>query len=259
MDILDKIKHQKFKEIKQTKEKYPVRILEKQKYFSRLTHSIVEYIQRDDRTGIIAEFKRQSPSKGIINAIAKVQTVTLGYNQNGASGLSVLTDAAFFGGKNDDLIKTREVNEIPILKKDFIVDEYQIIEAKSLGADVILLIAECLTKEQVKSYAGLAKSLGMEVLMELHTEQELTKLCYDLDLVGVNNRNLKTFEVTVSTSVDLFHKIPDDFVKISESGINDPNTIQMLKEIGFEGFLIGENFMKTDDPVQAFKRFVSEI
>ena len=218
-----------------------------------------KYLLRPDKSGVIAEFKRHSPSKGDINPYAKVEEVSIGYMQAGASALSVLTDEKFFKGKNADLTEARKFNFCPILRKDFVVEEYQIIEAKSIGADAILLIAECLEKEEIARFAKLAKSLGLEVLMEIHSKDQLSKISPDLDLIGVNNRNLKTFEVSTQTSVDLFDHIPSDFVRISESGISEPKTIAELKAVGFQGFLIGERFMATANPGRACRAFIEEV
>jgi indole-3-glycerol phosphate synthase len=258
MNILEKIIAHKHKEVAEKSSLVPVKMLEKSIYFDSKTVSMKKYIQREDKTGIIAEFKKQSPSKGPINGNASVETVSIGYMQAGASALSILTDKEFFGGKNEDLIIARKYNFCPILRKDFIIDEYQIIEAKSIGADCILLIAAALEPKRLNELAAFAQELGMEVLMEVHDLSELeTSLNKHLDLVGVNNRSLKTFEVSVDTSYDLVDKIPNDFVKISESGLSKPETLIGLKEAGFEGFLIGENFMKSSRPHQAALNFMN--
>ncbi len=260
MSILDQIIADKKVEVEQRKSLYPVKLMEQSTYFSGKAVSLKKYIRREDKVGIIAEFKRQSPSKGIINASAKVEKTTIGYMQAGASGLSVLTDSKYFGGKNEDLITARSFNFCPILRKDFIVDEYQIIEAKSIGADVILLIAAALTPEQVKSLGAFAQSLGLEVLLEVHNKEELERsLNPHIDLLGVNNRNLSTFETTIQTSKDLAELIPNDFVKVSESGINDPAVVVDLMSHGFEGFLIGEYFMQKGSPEKACRDFVKQI
>ncbi|WP_258097918.1 indole-3-glycerol phosphate synthase TrpC [Marinoscillum pacificum] len=260
MSILDQIIADKKVEVEQRKSLYPVKLLEQSTYFSSKAVSLKKYIRREDKVGIIAEFKRQSPSKGIINSSAKVEKTTIGYMQAGASGLSVLTDSKYFGGKNEDLITARSFNFCPILRKDFIVDEYQIIEAKSIGADVILLIAAALTPEQVKSLGAFAQSLGLEVLLEVHNKEELeSTLNPHIDLLGVNNRNLSTFETTIQTSKDLAELIPNDFVKVSESGINDPAVVVDLMSHGFEGFLIGEYFMQKGSPEKACRDFVKQI
>lgn len=259
MNILDKIVAHKKEEVAKRKELYPVKLLEQSIYFQTPTVSMCQYIRRPDLSGIIAEFKRRSPSKGDINPHASVERVTIGYMQAGASALSVLTDEHFFGGKNADLTEARKNNFCPILRKDFIIDEYQIIEARSIGADVILLIAECLTKAEVKALSAKAHELGLEVLMEVHSPDQLEKLTENIDLVGVNNRNLKDFTVSIQHSIDALPAIPDEVVKISESGINDPRSIVELKEAGFEGFLIGEYFMQADEPELQAREFVQRI
>jgi indole-3-glycerol phosphate synthase len=260
MNILDQIIEHKRKEVSDRKSLYPVKLLEQSIYFSSPTVSLKKYVQRKDLTGIIAEFKRKSPSKGIINAYAPVERTTIGYMQAGASALSVLTDKQFFGGSNDDLIVVRKFNFCPILRKDFTIDEYQIIEAKSIGADAILLIAAVLSPVESKSLAAFAHSLGLEVLLEVHDEHELKQnLEVGADLIGVNNRNLKTFEVSIEISKQLASLIPNSVVKVSESGISMPETIIELKKYGYEGFLMGENFMKHSQPEVAAMEFVQEL
>ena len=258
MNILDKIVAYKKEEVKIQQAKVSVEELKQTELFARKTLSLREFLLDETKTGIIAEFKRKSPSKGVINGNADVVKVTNAYSRFGASGLSVLTDENFFGGSKEDLIKAR-VNNTPVLRKDFMIDAYQFYEAKAIGADVILLIAACLTQTQVKEFAALSKVLGLEVLLEIHNEDELAHICDDVDFVGVNNRNLKTFEVDISTSLQLFPHIPKDKLAISESGISNVDTIVMLKQAGFKGFLIGENFMKEDDPGAAFEKFVEQL
>ncbi len=259
MDILKKIKAHKQKEVVQRKSLYPSALLEQSVYFETKPLSMVEYLKRADKSGIIAEFKRQSPSKGPINPYATVEQVSIGYMQAGASGLSILTDTDFFGGRNADLTEARKYNYCPILRKDFILDEYQIIEAKSIGADVILLIGDMLTKGEVERLAAFAKSLGLEVLMEVHDERSLAYLNGNIDIVGVNNRDLTNFKVDVKTSEKLSALIPKEFTKISESGISHPETVVKLKGFGFEGFLIGEHFMKNAHPEKACQEFINQI
>jgi len=259
MDILTLIVHNKRKEVAEKKELYPSKLLEKSLHFNAPIVSMKKYLQRDDKTGIIAEFKRKSPSKDMINAYAKVEEVTIGYMQAGCSGLSILTDEHYFGGSNKDLETARTYNFCPILRKDFIIDAYQIIEARAIGADTILLIAEVLEKEEVEALAKFAKSLGLEVLMEVHGEEQFSKLNQHIDIIGVNNRDLKTFKVSIKKSLELIQMIPDDFMKISESGISAPESILELKKAGFDGFLIGETFMKTSDPALACREFISEV
>ncbi|HMQ49060.1 MAG TPA: indole-3-glycerol phosphate synthase TrpC [Saprospiraceae bacterium] len=210
-------------------------------------------------SGIIAEFKRRSPSKGPINAQAEVVPVTQAYVQAGAAVLSVLTDTAFFGGSLNDLAEARAANACPILRKDFIIDEYQIVEARAYGADVILLIAACLDKQHLRSLAQLAKSLGMEVLLEVHEAAELDHYNPFVDAIGVNNRNLKTFAVSVDTSFELLDQLPVEAIKISESGLDNPETVLELLDKGYQGFLMGEYFMKQQDPGQACSAFIEQI
>lgn len=260
MNILDTIIAHKHKEVAERKQLYPVALLEKNIYFSSTPVSMKKYVLRADKTGIIAEFKRKSPSKGIINAHAGVERTSIGYMQAGASALSVLTDKEFFGGNSEDLIVARKFNFCPIIRKDFTVDEYQVIEAKAIGADAILLIAAVLTPAQSKSLAALAHSFGMEVLLEVHNEEELlANLEVGADLIGVNNRNLKTFEVSIEVSKRLAPMIPNEVVKVSESGISDVDTILELQEHGFRGFLMGENFMKHSRPEEAAMVFMKEL
>ena len=259
MNILDKIIASKYKEVEERKSLVPVKLLENSVFFQGPAVSMKKYVTNPDKSGIIAEFKRKSPSKGVINGTASVEKVSIGYMQAGASALSVLTDKEYFGGGSEDLRVARKFNFCPIIRKDFIVDEYQILEAKSIGADCILLIAAALEPTKLKSLAAFAKSLGLEILMEVHDGEELQRsLCDDLDLVGVNNRNLKTFEVSVNTSLQLVDQIPSNFVRVSESGISDPATMVELKKAGFNGFLIGENFMKSSRPEQAAYNFIKE-
>jgi indole-3-glycerol phosphate synthase len=214
---------------------------------------------QENSTGIIAEFKRKSPSKGVINDKVKVEDVVSQYAAAGVSGCSVLTDTEFFGGAPQDLMTARDVVNIPLLRKDFMIDEYQFLEAKSWGADVILLIAAILTPQQVKSFTDVAHSLGLEVLLELHDESELNHVYHKVNMVGINNRNLKTFQVDVEQSVRMAEKLGDGFVKIAESGISDMEMLKLFRRSGFQGFLIGENFMKTNNPGQACRDFIAAL
>ncbi len=258
MNILEKIIEQKKIEVGDRKLLRSIGDLEKEKYFSKENISLKSFVLHPEKTGIIAEYKRQSPSKGIINHHSTVEDVTAAYTVNGASGLSVLTDELFFGGTISDLIKAT-ANKIPLLRKDFMIDEYQLIEAKAYGADVILLIAACLTPAEVKKMATTAKQLGLEVLLEIHNEQELDHICNEVDLVGVNNRNLKNFEVKIETSLQLISQIPESKPAVAESGINQVETIITLQNAGFKGFLIGEHFMKNEQPAIAFADFVNQL
>lgn len=259
MTILDKITAYKLKEVEAKKKAIPTRLLEKFPLFSKETKSLAQAL-RISTTGIIAEHKRRSPSKSVINEKVLLHEVVSGYEDAGVSGVSLLTDANFFGGSLDDLLLAEKTVAIPILRKEFIVDPYQIYEAKAFGADAILLIAACLSAEELKQYSHLAKSLKLDVLLEVHNLEELQKsLLPNVDMIGVNNRNLKNFKVNVETSKKLSAEIPNDFVKISESGISDVETIKDLKTYGFEGFLIGENFMKTENPGETTKLFISSL
>jgi len=261
MTILDKIIAFKKKEIAKIKAEVPVKKLVESPSFGRTVFSLKKSLLEVGSTGIIAEFKRQSPSKGIINDKATIADVTNGYLDANIAAQSILTDTSFFGGTMADLMEARIINQQkPILRKDFIVDGFQIVEAKAIGADVILLIASCLTSEELKNYGNLATDLGMEVLYEVHSQQDLDKI-NDLDnkIIGINNRNLKTFAVDLDNSIKLADQIPDTSVKISESGISDPRIIMGLKEYGFQGFLIGENFMKEENPGEACQNFINHI
>ena len=260
MNILDKIVEYKRKETEVRKHHYPIASLEQSAYFERATHSMKKELLREDKHGIIAEFKRKSPSRGEINFKANIEGTSLGYIKAGASGLSILTDDYFFGGRNQDLIDARSLNACPILRKDFILDEYQIIEAKSIGADVILLIAAILDPWQLKEFCSLAHSLHLEVLMEIHDEDEMrNNEDANVDLIGVNNRNLKTFEVSANVSKRLSEIIPASAIKISESGIDSPEAIIELKKFGFRGFLMGQTFMEKDDPEREATDFISRL
>ncbi len=259
MTILDKIVAYKHQEVENAKKETTVAELEASPLFNRKPYSLKAFLQNQAKTGIIAEFKRKSPSKGIINDKANVAEVVSAYEKAGASAVSVLTDQMFFGGNLSDLQTARKALKIPLLRKDFIIDQYQIIEAKAYGADVILLIASILTKEEIKNFASLARSLGLSILFEVHQAKELEKLNDDIDIVGVNNRNLKTFEVSIHNSIALAKQIPGRCVKVSESGISDTEKIITLKKHGFQGFLIGENFMKTDNPGQAAFDFMKTL
>lgn len=260
MNILDKITATKRKEVANLKKVAPEASLTEGKFFSRQTLSLKNRLLTSPSPGIIAEFKQKSPSRGEINYAVKVEEVTRSYVQAGALGLSVLTDYEYFGGSISNLIKAREINPgTPVLRKDFMVDPYQITEAKAYGADVILLIAASLTKEEIHTLSRKAKDLGLEILLEIHDETELEKISPEVDMVGVNNRNLKTFGVDVETSLRLVNLIPDRFVRISESGLSSPETIQKLYSAGYQGFLIGETFMSTSDPGAACADFIEKV
>ncbi len=259
MNILDKIVADKHKEVQLKKQHIPVQVYEQLPNFEMKTKSLSKQLLKSD-SGIIAEFKRKSPSKSVINATAKVKDVAMGYETAGVCGMSILTDEIYFGGTMDDLLNARLCCNLPLLRKEFIIDEYQIIESKSIGADAILLIAAILTRKQIKAFSELAKQLHLDVLLEVHNEEELQKsMMPSIDMLGVNNRNLKTFEVSLEVSKLLSVQIPDDFVKVSESGISSVEAIKDLKPYGYKGFLIGENFMKTASPGRAAKIFIDEL
>jgi indole-3-glycerol phosphate synthase len=258
MTILDKITADKIKEVALRKSLIPVSQLEQSVLFERDIISLATAVRNG--SGIIAEHKRRSPSKSVINNSLNVQDVARGYEQAGVSGMSVLTDMKYFGGALDDLIIARAATSFPLLRKEFIVDEYQILEAKAYGADAILLIAATLSRKQIEQFSTFAKSLGLDVLCESHNEEELQKsIMPSVDMLGINNRNLKTFEVSLETSKELIKQIPDDFTKISESGISSVEAIKELKPHGFHGFLIGENFMKTDNPGESAATFINQL
>ena len=259
MDILEKIVADKRKEVLLKKNIIPLYQLEKSVLFERNTVSLAEQL-KNSNTGIIAEHKRRSPSKSVINQKVSVQEVAQGYEIAGVCGMSVLTDGKYFGGSLDDLLLARSATNLALLRKEFIIDPYQIIEAKAYGADAILLIAAILNRTEIKEFSEIAKGIGLDVLLEVHNEEELQKsIMPSLDMLGVNNRNLKTFEVSLETSKVLSEKIPDDFVKVSESGISNINAISELKKYDFRGFLIGENFMKTENPGSSAQKFINEL
>ncbi len=259
MNVLEKIILEKRKFVNERKELFPVKLLERSIYYTSKTVSLKDYLLRKDKHGIIAEIKKKSPSKGVLNLHLDVARTSIGYMQAGASAISVLTDQAFFGGKNEDLITVRKNNFCPVLRKDFIVDEYQIIEARSIGADAILLIASVLTKDEINRFTKFAQSLGLEVLLEIHSREETDKISDLNNIIGVNNRNLSSMTIDLQNSNDLLPHIKNAEVKISESGILTCEDVLALKEQGFDGFLIGSLFMKSSRPHLAFKQFMDEL
>ncbi len=259
MTILDQIIADKKREVELKKSIIPTSQLENSVLFGNRTISLSKLL-RNSNTGIIAEYKRRSPSKAVINQSFSVEEVVKGYQNAGVCGISVLTDGKYFGGSLDDLLLARASVNVPLLRKEFIIDEYQILEAKAHGADVILLISAVLTRQQIKELSEFAQSLALEVLLEVHNKEELDKsIMPSLDLIGVNNRNLKTFEVSLDFSKELAQHIPDEFVKISESGISSIEAIAALQPFGYQGFLIGENFMKTENAGAAAKEFINAL
>lgn len=259
MTILDKIIKDKITEVAKRKSVITTKQLEAQLLFNEPTISLVNRLS-EAPYGIIAEHKRRSPSRSVINDKVTVKDVASGYESAGVGGMSVLTDEKYFGGALVDLVIARSSCELPLLRKEFIIDEFQIVEAKAYGADAILLIAAVLSERQIKVFSELAKSLNLDVLLEIHNSEELKKsLVPAVDMIGVNNRNLKTFEVSLDTSKVLSQLIPNEFLKVSESGISSIEAIKDLKAYGFQGFLIGENFMKTENPGQSANEFIKAL
>ena len=257
--ILDRIIVDKQLEVALRKQLIPIKQLEQSVLFERQSLSLCERLKQS-ASGLITEHKRRSPSKDCINQNLNIQDVAKGYEKAGACGMSVLTDMKYFGGSLEDLLTSRASCKIPILRKEFIVDPYQIIEAKAYGADVILLIAAVLSRKEIEQFSVLAQELGLEVLLEVHNQEELYKsIMPSLNMIGVNNRNLKTFEVNLENSIMLSTLIPDEFVKISESGIRSVEDIKSLQPCGYKGFLIGENFMITENPGKAAADFIKQL
>jgi indole-3-glycerol phosphate synthase len=259
MNILNNIIAKKIQEVASHKKEVPIATLEKTMFFTMPCRAFTSEVLNTNKQGIIAEIKFKSPSKGIINTANTVQEIAKGYEQAGASCLSVLTDVDYFGGSNANLILAHNACSLPIIRKDFIIDEYQVIEAKSIGADAILLIAANLSIGQCKQLARFAKSFGLYTLLELHDEAELNYINEYIDAVGVNNRNLKTFEVSLKAAEILAKQIPSNFARVAESGINNAEAVIELKNMGYNGFLIGEHFMKTENPGAACLNFVNNI
>ena len=260
MNILHKIIANKSVEIENRRELKSIKLLEQSIYFETKVVSMKSYLRREDRLGVIAEIKRSAPSTGTLKEKVNVEELSIGYMQAGATALSILTDNSYFSGNLEDLTEARKFNYCPILQKDFIIDEYQVIEAKSIGADCILLIAAGLTKEKCRQLAKMAKGLGLEVLLEVHHHHEIDNyVSDDIDIVGVNNRNLLDFTTDISTSIHLSSYIPDDVVKISESGLSTASQIILLKEHGFQGFLMGTCFMKHSHPDIACRQFIEKV
>ena len=258
-NILKEIVDKRKETVKKLKSIVPMQAWEMMPLFDRDCLSLKENLLDESLTGIIAEFKRASPSKGDINVRADLFDVVTAYELNGASAVSVLTEPIYFKGNSDDIMSIAGSMTIPVLRKDFIFDKYQVTESKAIGADVILLIAACLTPIQVKELSAYAGSIGLESILEIHNEDELNHICDEVDMVGVNNRNLKTFEVDINTSLQLIDKIPVGKPAIAESGINSIDTIVTLRQAGFKGFLIGEKFMKEEDPGKAFENFINQL
>lgn len=260
MNILDKIVLHKRQELADLQQHLATKELERSPLFDLPRQSLVNRLQQEGASGIIAEFKRKSPSQGIINDTAQVKATVQAYQHAGVSGVSILTDGQFFMGDKADVEQARSILQIPILRKDFMLNEFQILEARAMGADVILLIAAILNPEEIQHLASFAHSLELEVLLEVHNQEELTNsLNEHVDLVGVNNRNLKDFTVDIQTSLDLASEIPNTFTKVAESGLSNPAEVLRLRAAGFKGFLMGQRFMETEDPGVACKEFVEQV
>lgn len=258
--ILDEIVENRRAEVSNQKQEIPLGEIKAKIDFSTTCNSLSSKLLVQGSSGIIAEFKRQSPSKGVINDRVRPEIVTKGYADAGASGLSVLTDGKYFGGSSADFLAARRANpSTPLLRKDFMVDEYQIFESKLLNADVILLIAAVLGKAEISRFTSIAHELGMEVLLELHDESEIEKIDKLVDMIGINNRNLKDFKVDMDRSLKMLDKLPSNAIKISESGLSEPETVDYLRSRGFSGFLMGENFMKSENPASTCLDFISKL
>jgi indole-3-glycerol phosphate synthase len=258
MNILEKIAAFKREEVRSRKLATPVNMLEKSACFKLAVPSFHDALAKPGPS-VIAEFKRKSPSRGDINPSADILQVALGYQDAGTAAISVLTDTEFFGGNNSDLQDVAGAVKIPVLRKDFVVDEYQVVEAKSLGAGAILLIASILTKKEVDTLSELSLNLGMDILFEIHDMADIEMISRNIKIIGVNNRNLKTFEVSMDNSNDLLQHLPGDCIKVAESGIQTYKDVIQLFKKGYNAFLIGENFMKSDDPGKSAKIFMNNL
>jgi indole-3-glycerol phosphate synthase len=259
MDILQQIATDKRREVALKKKCVPESQLRSAELFTRPTRSMRASLEKQDY-GIIAEHKRRSPSRAVINQKIALPEVVAGYEQAGAGALSVLTDSTYFGGSLEDLLLARACTALPLLRKEFILDAYQVVEARAYGADAILLIAALLDRPAIEALSGLARELGLEVLLEVHSAEELERAWVPgLELIGVNNRNLKTFEVSLETSRQLAPLIPDSALRISESGLGEAAQLRELKTLGYGGFLMGESFMKQPSPGEALKLFLNEL
>ena len=259
MTILDRITEFKKIEVARRKEKTPLALLQDSAEYNRERKSLCRAIRDSKNYGIIAEFKRKSPSQQDINVAADPAAITGAYERAGASAISCLTDQEFFGAQATDIDFVRRTVSLPVIRKDFIVDPYQIYEAKAMGADAILLIASSLSATQIDDYANLASELGLESLCEVHNEEEAAKVSSNVDVVGINNRNLKDFSVSIATSLELAELLPPSIVRISESGIDDPQSVIKLRRAGYEGFLIGTHFMRAQDPGRELAAFIADV
>lgn len=258
--ILDDIVEYKKGELKNTRELIPLAELQHKLKVMQSPLDFYSIAIADSSPKIISEIKKASPSKGIICENFDPIKIAISYEVNGASAISILTDEKFFQGSLDYLSQIRTVVNIPLLRKDFTIDPYQIYEARAHGADIVLLIAAILEKDRIKEYLEIVDSLNMNAIVEIHNHEELDKVIdTGCKIIGINNRNLKTFEVDLSTTVELIKYVPEDILVISESGISDLDDIRMLRKLGVNTFLIGESFMKSDDPGGTLQKYISQI
>lgn len=258
-DVLSEIIAHKKVEVDKQKQLLSIKDIEKRIEAQVYTTLSLKESLLQSPHGIIAEFKRRSPSKLWINREADASAIPLQYEQNGAAALSILTDEVYFGGTIADLQQTISLTNIPVLRKEFIVDEYQIYESKMLGAHAILLIASALTPQQCNDFTKTATNFGLDVLLELHDVSEIDHISPLNNMIGVNNRNLGSFVTDVEKSYQMIEHLPTETVLISESGISDAKTVHQLRQAGYRGFLIGENFMKAEDPGDSLKQFINNI
>lgn len=261
-DVLEEIVAWKCIEVEQQQEQLPARQLyaevERLVADGRQTHSMSRSLA-ESQSGIIAEFKRKSPSKGWIHPDVEPEDVVPHYAAAGASALSILTDEKYFGGSTEFIPRVRPLVQTPILRKDFIINEYQLFHAVQMGADAVLLIAACLKPTECRALLDMAHQLGLEVLLELHNERELDYAELEADMIGINNRDLGTFHTDWHHSIDMAGRLPSDRVLVSESGISQPDTVMLLRQIGYRGFLMGEHFMRHAHPGEALKDFIQGI
>lgn len=258
-DVLHNIIADKKKEVDYLKSIVPIESLENElKKYDRDVRSLAKALQ-DSKSGIIAEFKRRSPSKGWINELAKAKDIVPIYENSGAAAISILTDENYFGGLLDDLKIGSSLVDVPVLRKDFIIDDYQIIQARLFGASAILLIAAALTKDEVNRFTRFATELGLDVLLELHDDSELDYIRPEHKIVGINNRNLGTFDTTIDKSYQMAKHLPTDAIWVAESGISSPEAVVELRKIGYKGFLIGEHFMRDKSPGEELSNFIEYI
>ena len=259
MNILDEIVAERQKEIAHLKTSDRIKFYEDAIESNSYDQLSLAKSINNTPCGIIAEFKRRSPSKPAINVNAVVNDIVQTYQENGAAGVSILTNTKYFGGLDQDISKARNLIKLPILRKEFIIDEYQILEAKYLGANAILLIASILSKSEIKRLTQYTHSLQLEVLLELHSTKELDKIDPQVNILGINNRDLTTFKTDYTHSIDIYPELPKEMVLISESGINQAHQMKELLECGYNGFLIGEYFMKTKAPGETLKELIKEV